>query len=428
MVVLNDVQWSADQIAAFESLATRVANSSHLQGSPKLREFFQYVIDCALRQVPEEATEQQIGVHVFHRRPGYNSGDDSIVRTQARLLRAKISAYFSQEGNQEPLVIEIPKGQYFPVFHAADETVEQNKASLGDVASASSKTAHEMNAERPYISDADASAKTRRNWVRAIILCVAGSLVLGGGVGYVWKGYRDHPATPVLDAFWKPFYASNKAVVIYSNPTFVGDPNTGLRLVPMDVDGARKEAGTATFTDETYTGTGEAEAIHTLTSLFDAHGSIFTLKRSKLVTWDEARSSSLIFVGAPSQNTALNDLQTLSQFSIAMTPDHRGYIVNAHPHANEPATYPRQSATQETAIVALLPGLRPDTRIAIFCGLSTVGTQEAVEFLTQQENLRTLINTVGTENHLLKPFEAVLRINTSAGVAMNASFVAIHKH
>src|SRR5713101_4425168 len=97
-------------------LVQRVIESPHLIGSARLRDFLLHVASCAIRQTPEEATEQQIGIQVFQRSPGFNSSEDSIVRSQARLLRLKLSAYFNAEGASEPLVIEIPKGHYLPVF------------------------------------------------------------------------------------------------------------------------------------------------------------------------------------------------------------------------------------------------------------------------------------------------------------------------
>jgi hypothetical protein len=433
MVALNGAQWSSDQIDSMEALAGRVANSPQLQGSPKLREFLQYVVACALRKAPEEATEQQIGVHVFHRQPGYNSGDDSIVRTQARLLRTKVNAYFANEGCNEPILIEIPKGQYFPVFRTAGETQVEGKQWQGDSLSASSEdktaNAEQMKAPLPDAATTKELAHVRRRWLGYGILCAVSTLLLGLWAGYLWREHQVHPATPELDAFWKPFYATNSALVIYNNPTFIGNPTDGLRFLRQDAAGS--EVGRTDQRqplDETYAGTGEVEAIHILTALFDAHGVSFTLKRSKLVTWDEARSRSLLFIGRSEPEKRLRDLQPLTQFYMTETPDHRNYIVNLHPHAGEPATFPMQSPTRETAVVALLPGLQPETRVAVFSGLSTVGTQEAVDFLTQPSSIQRLIDTVGTDNRLLKPFEAVLRIDTSAGVAMNASFLAIHRH
>jgi hypothetical protein len=97
-------------------LVQRIVQSPHLIGSARLRDFLLHVTTCAIRDTPEDATEQQIGIQVFQRSPGFNSSEDSIVRSQARLLRLKLAAYFKAEGASEPLVIEIPKGHYLPVF------------------------------------------------------------------------------------------------------------------------------------------------------------------------------------------------------------------------------------------------------------------------------------------------------------------------
>src|ERR1700730_11865697 len=103
----GDIRWE---------LVQRVIETPHLISSARLRDFLLHVTACAIRETPEEATEQQIGIQVFQRSPGFNSSEDSIVRSQARLLRLKLSAYFNAEGASEPLIIEIPKGHYLPVF------------------------------------------------------------------------------------------------------------------------------------------------------------------------------------------------------------------------------------------------------------------------------------------------------------------------
>ncbi len=97
-------------------LVQRVSSSSTFEKSHRLRAFVLYVCRCALDNQPEAATEQQIGIHVFGRPPGYNPNDDNIVRSQARLLRLKLEHHFSNEGKDEPVIIEIPKGRYLPVF------------------------------------------------------------------------------------------------------------------------------------------------------------------------------------------------------------------------------------------------------------------------------------------------------------------------
>src|SRR5208283_2458873 len=116
------VSASRDEKAPFErgnrrqDVIERVASSATFQRSPRLRAFLQYVCRCALNDQPEAATEQQIGIHVFDRPPGYNPSEDNIVRSQARLLRWKLEQHFASDGKDEPLIITIPKGQYLPVF------------------------------------------------------------------------------------------------------------------------------------------------------------------------------------------------------------------------------------------------------------------------------------------------------------------------
>ena len=104
-----------------EDLVRRVASSTTFEKSPRLQAFFLHVCRCALDNKPEAATEQQVGICVYDRPPGYNPNEDNIVRSQARLLRLKLEHHFANEGKGESVVITIPKGRYLPVFETRSE-------------------------------------------------------------------------------------------------------------------------------------------------------------------------------------------------------------------------------------------------------------------------------------------------------------------
>ena len=104
-----------------EDLVRRVVSSSTFEKSPKLRAFLVYVCRCAIDNQRAAATEQQIGIHVFGRPPGYNPNEDNIVRSQARLLRLKLEHHFANDGKDEPVMITIPKGRYLPAFETRPE-------------------------------------------------------------------------------------------------------------------------------------------------------------------------------------------------------------------------------------------------------------------------------------------------------------------
>jgi hypothetical protein len=214
--------------------------------------------------------------------------------------------------------------------------------------------------------------------------------------------------------------------VIYSNPLFSGTPYTGMMLLSPSSGSSSTNFGN--IADDTYTGTGEAAAIHDLTRIFDAHHAEFILKRSRLVTWDEAKSRNLIFIGAPSQNGALQDLKASSDFAIDLDDDHQGYIMNRHPGLNEPAKFKPSSSSDEYAIIAALPGVEPGTRILIFSGLTTNGTQAAVEFMCNPDKAQRLTKVVRKLGHDLVPFESVLHIKMRGGVPLQADIAAIQTH
>ena len=74
--------------------------------------------------------ETTIGVSVFGRAPDYDPKKDTIVRTQAWRLRAKLRDYYALEGAADPIVISIPKGHYTAVFTFRDGTTTKQSAAL----------------------------------------------------------------------------------------------------------------------------------------------------------------------------------------------------------------------------------------------------------------------------------------------------------
>jgi len=107
-----------------EELVRRVGASVTFEKSPRLRAFFLHVCRCARENKSEEATEPQIAIYVYGRRPGYNPNDDNIVRSQARMLRMKLEHHFANEGKDEPVIITIPKGQYLPTFETRSKELQ----------------------------------------------------------------------------------------------------------------------------------------------------------------------------------------------------------------------------------------------------------------------------------------------------------------
>src|SRR5262249_25540852 len=74
-----------------------------------------------------ELKESVIAIEVCGRRPDYNPKHDAIVRTEASRLRARLSEFYIGEGKDDPLVIELPKGGYIPLFRHAGAATQTNQ-------------------------------------------------------------------------------------------------------------------------------------------------------------------------------------------------------------------------------------------------------------------------------------------------------------
>ena len=94
----------------------RVLASHVLAGSGQLQRLLRLVVERTLDGQPSLLKEYNLGLEVFQRPPDYDPKIDPIVRVQARRLRAKLDEYYASEGADDPLLIQIPKGAYTPVF------------------------------------------------------------------------------------------------------------------------------------------------------------------------------------------------------------------------------------------------------------------------------------------------------------------------
>jgi hypothetical protein len=397
-------------------LVERVAASPHLKASVRLQEFLFYISECAIREVPGEATEQQIGIHVFHRRPGYNSSEDSIVRTHARLLRQKLTAYFENEGCDEEIILDVPKGHYLPIFRSrileetATPPVPHTEESPGGL------NIH------PTAEAAERPAPPNRFLGGALVTAAALLLTFAGML--LWHPWRKIQASQSpVDTFWRPFFADDPPFVVYSNALFTGNSITGLRYAPP---GAPEGGSAADSYVDTYTGIGELSAVYDLTKLFDAHRATFTLKRSQLVAWDEAKSRNLIFIGASVENPSLRVLPPTVNFTQEAGGGFAGFV-NHHPKPGEPAVYsrPEHPLTTDYAIIALLPGVQPGKRVLLFSGLTTFGTQAAVEFLCRPESVAEILKRVTGPKGEIRPFEALIQTTLGGGVALETHLVTL---
>ena len=104
-----------------EELAQILASSGFARNE-RLSNFLRFIVESHLAGKVDHLKESVIGVEVFGRLPDYDPRQDSVVRTEAAKLRARLAEYYSAEGASDAVVIEVPKGGYVPVIRLVEKT------------------------------------------------------------------------------------------------------------------------------------------------------------------------------------------------------------------------------------------------------------------------------------------------------------------
>jgi hypothetical protein len=78
-----------------------------------------FVVDETLAGRGDRIKEYSLGVSVLGKADSFDPKADPIVRVQMRRLRERLARYYANQGRNDSLVIDIPKGRYMPAFRPA---------------------------------------------------------------------------------------------------------------------------------------------------------------------------------------------------------------------------------------------------------------------------------------------------------------------
>src|SRR5262245_61769170 len=94
----------------------RIASWEGFASNERLTAFLRFIVERHLAGTPGDIKESVLGAEVFGRPATYDPKKDSIVRTEAGRLRARLVEYYAGAGAADPLVISVPKGAYRATF------------------------------------------------------------------------------------------------------------------------------------------------------------------------------------------------------------------------------------------------------------------------------------------------------------------------
>ena len=400
----------------------RLVSSHSLHGSESLCKLLRYLAKHAMDHPGTTLKEYQIATEVFGRPPNFDPQLDSTVRVQAGRLRMKLSEYYTSDGVEDPIVVELPKGAYALSFHHRVAAARTHGLTIHEV---EREDRVERHASRAWMLAAGTLSVLLAAAVAAIVGLLATRSTAEAGLAR-----REDTAPAAFHVFWKRFVTGpEEPWVIFSNAAFVGRPETGMRYYI-----AAQDSRNAIL--DHYTGVGEVLAVHELDYVFDLLRRRIRVKRGSLFSLDDAKNNDLIFIGSPSENLTLLEIPGTQDFLFQRMSSgpRKGdlAIVNVHPQPEEPkeflATPSGEPLTEDYAVVALVRGLNPAQSVLILAGTTTIGTQAAVEYVCRQNSVEGLLLRLSvSDTGELKPFEAVVQVKVTRGVPVETQLVALRK-
>lgn len=124
----------------------RVSASTSFSGSPRLQEFLRYVVTETLAGRGDRLKGLSIAEAVYSKNVVAEPESDSAVRAEGTRLRRALNEYYSGAGKNDPVIIELPRGSYMPLF------VRQARIADPDVASAPAASPMTWARMRPHLA------------------------------------------------------------------------------------------------------------------------------------------------------------------------------------------------------------------------------------------------------------------------------------
>lgn len=92
----------------------RILASAEFARARRLSDFLRYVVEAALEDGAVAPKGYTVGIEALGRPVHFDVDGDPIVRVTATRVRSALAGYYAGEGRDDPVVIELPRGNYVP--------------------------------------------------------------------------------------------------------------------------------------------------------------------------------------------------------------------------------------------------------------------------------------------------------------------------
>jgi hypothetical protein len=401
-----------------------ILQSGTFSNAPSSRRLLKYLADHSVPGNSEHLKEYTIGVEAFGKAAGYDPRQDSTVRIQIGRLRQKLAEYYRDEGGEDPLVVDLPKGQ----FHLTCEP-RQVEAAVPVV---------------PLEIAAPPLAPAGNRWRFATFALAAVCLLLLSKIAFAPRAttITAPPDTwsPELAELWGPFIHTGRPLLIaVGNPLFLQFENKAIYrdlsvenaedlLKSPHMEALKQALGSPTSRPiHYYAAVGDVSAAFLLGQRLGPRQPAMSIVRSSQLQWQQLADSNVLFLGPPRFfGDKLNGLPV----TLEVTEGATGFEV-AHPKPGEKSLYEFRDPPgffnedgEACVLITRAPGPGGNTDVMTFAGNSTFGRAGAISALTEPGFVKSLASHLhGASGQMPQYFQVLLRVKYKGGVPTETSYL-----
>lgn len=425
-------------------LLERVVNSRELKRALRLRELLDYIGKQSQSSPSHTIREQEIGAAVFGRPEDYDTSLDNIVRVNVSELRKRLAHFFQDEGAAEPIIIEIPRGGYLPVFLARAVEREESPA---EVASAPAPVRETDRTGTAVVPDNAVAAPPAPKKHRAALLVVLVAALLACGL-LIWENHRlavqlqPWKADALVASFWSNFFTSGDEVDIVTADTsfamaedILGQTislNDYLDYKYKDLSeqaslSPDKRQALKVILGRNNGSIGDFQAAKLFMDL-DAHSSALKLASARSYTPESIKANNVILIGGRQSNPWVDLYKDRMNFFMEYEPGiERSYVVNRSPQPGEKPVYEvLQDRNRSYSVVSFMPNINDRSYVLILSGTDSQATHAAAAFVTSPEGMAQIRQKMPTGR--FPYFELVLSSSRLSGTTLHTEIVASRLH
>ncbi|HUB32348.1 MAG TPA: hypothetical protein VMA31_04940 [Bryobacteraceae bacterium] len=328
----------------------RVLISHEFRASKRSQDFLRYVVEHALNGQAGLLKERTIGIDVFGRPASYDPSDDATVRVKAGEVRKRLGLYYSGEGSQDSIRIELPSGTYVPEFHPWS-------------------AASAFPAPQNPLPEAPSARSTLWRPVAMLAVLVAAAAAL-------W--FLARPGPTILDQFWAPVVGGKSQVLVCA--AFVPVWNLDR---PPDATGPPRPEDYVELNDQ-FVGGGDLLATSRLTNMLTRTRHPFRVKVGNEVSFADLRNGPAILVGY--SYTSWREISKEMRFFIDTSRRPVGITDNGKPTPWSLPDLPRDHRTAEDyAIISRVFHPYTHAMLVEIAGILQYGTDAAGDLVTSPD-------------------------------------------